>query len=339
MPRKSSNLLFAATLVLALALLCWWTVFQLRECRRLERMAEFMQASRVDEAARAMGASDAAHLADLARRRRTMFLSEGIVFGIVLAGAGLLYWTMERREARIRADHDRFLTGTTHELKTPLATIRLLLESLRDERLPSEKRLRYIDSGLLEADRLEGGLTNVLTAAGLRSAGRKERPVHPGDLADDVRRAVEAMENRATAAGVRLVPDLDREAIAPRDPEAVQLVLRNLLENAVKYSPSGSTVRVALSKEKGFVEIRVEDHGKGMDQDELRQAFAPFWRGRDASTGGSGLGLHVVRELVLAHGGSVRADSRGPGKGSVFTVRLPAGGGPARTKDREEVAP
>jgi signal transduction histidine kinase len=108
-----------------------------------------------------------------------------------------------------------------------------------------------------------------------------------------------------------------------RDPEAMQLVLRNLLDNAIKYSNKGTRVQIELRLDGSDIVLDVEDQGRGMDADELRHAFTPFWRGKDAATGGSGLGLHLVRELVAAHGGSVQARSDGPGRGSEFTVRLP----------------
>lgn len=328
MPRTSSNILFAITLAFAIALVVWWTTFQLRESGKIERMGQLLAAGAVDQAAQMLEAHDAADLAEVARRRRTMFLSEGIVFGIFLLAGGLLFWITERREARLRADHDRFLAGTTHELKTPLATIQLLLESLRDDRLPPQKRQRYLQSGLLEAERLERGLTNVLTAAGLRSTAHAARRQQPGDLADDVRQAVTAMQSRADAAGIELCAEALPRAAAVRDPEAMQLVLRNLLDNAIKYSDRGSRVQIELLADGDEVVLGVRDQGRGMDQDELRHAFTPFWRGRDAATGGSGLGLHLVRELVAAHGGSVTARSAGRGHGCAFTVRLPQRGAP-----------
>lgn len=323
MPRTSSNILFTITLAFAIALVAWWTTFQLRESAQLERIGELLEHGRVDEAAQQLGASDAAHLAELARRRRTMFLSEGLVFGLILVAGGLLFWASERREARLRADHDRFLAGTTHELKTPLATIQLLLESLRDNRLPADKRDRYLQSGLLEAERLERGLSNVLTAAGLRTARRASRPQQPGDFADDVRQAVTAMQTRADAAGVQLAVAELPSCEGQREPEAMQLLLRNLLDNAIKYSDRGTQVAIGMRRDGDDVVIRVQDQGRGMDQDELQRAFTPFWRGKDSATGGSGLGLHLVRELVGAHGGRVQARSDGPGKGSEFTVRMP----------------
>lgn len=326
MPRPTSNVLFAVILCLALTLVVWWTSFQVHASGALGDAGERLVAGDVDGAARALGASDARGLTPLSQARRTMFLSEGSVFGAILLLSGWLYLASERREAALQKAQDRFLAAATHELKTPLATIVLLLESLRDDRLPPDKRGRYLANGLQEAERLERGLVNVLTAAGLRTTRRHNAAV-PGDLVGDVAQAVESMQARAHAAGVSLEAQLPDVLASTRDPAALQLVLRNLLDNAIKYSPAGSTVTVVLERADDEAIVRIRDQGRGLDADELANAFRPFWRGSDTASGGTGLGLHLVRELVLAHGGSVGVDSAGRDRGAEFTVRLPLPGG------------
>lgn len=321
MPRSPSSILFAVILLLTFSLVVWWTSFQVSASKELEAASARLCAGDIEGASRALGAAGAADLPALARRRHTMFASEGIFFAVVLLGLGLLYIASVRRESSLRASQDRFLAAATHELKTPLATIVLLLESLKGDRLPGEKRERYLATGLLEAERLERGLDNVLIAAGLQTA-RNARPTH-GDLAADVRAAIEAMRPRAQAANITLDAEIPPQLPTVRDGAALQLVLRNLLDNAVKYSPAGSNVQVTLTEHGQEARIVVRDHGRGMSADELGNAFLPFWRGSDHATGGTGLGLHLVRELVLAHGGSVTATSGGPGAGSEFLVRLP----------------
>ena len=327
MVRSSSSLLFGLVLFLSFALVMWWTMFLLMASGDLTRASESLVASDIDGAARALGAENPPHLAELGTRRQWMFALEGAFFVLVLLGCGWLYLGSVRRENELQRNQDRFLAAATHELKTPLATISLLLESLRENRVPEEKRNRYLTNGLLEAERLERGLHNVLTAAGLRSTGRSKRAQSSratvGDLKDDVSRAVEAMQARAHAAEVELELDAETSLPASRDVAALQLVLRNLLDNAVKFSPAGSTVLVTLRSERGSACISVRDSGRGLDGDELAHAFEPFYRGNDEASGGTGLGLHLVHEMVTAHGGSVHVDSPGRDQGCTFTVRLP----------------
>ncbi len=255
-----------------------------------------------------------------------MFLSEGVAFGLVLLVTGVLFVVALRREARLHQDHDRFLAGATHELKTPLATVRLLLESLQAERVPPDKRARYFASGLLELERLERGLTNLLTVAGLRGAGHAVYR-EPGDLAADAREAVAAMATRAEAAGIQLCATEMTAAPCSRDPDRIQLVLRNLLDNAVKYSNPGATVALTVRRDGADAVVTVADQGRGLTPADLQRAFQPFFRGAGQAAGGAGLGLYLVRELVRAHGGSVAIHSPGPGRGATVTVRLPASGG------------
>jgi len=320
--RSSSNLLFIFVLCLSFALLAWWASFLLFASGELTAASAQLVERDVDGAARALGADDAASLADVGTRRQWTFALEAVFFAVVLAVSGHLYFASKRREAALHANQDRFLAAATHELKTPLATISLLLESLRDGRVPQEKRQRYLSNGLLEAERLERGLHNVLKAAGLRSA-RTEAAKTRGDLARDVRDAVEAMQARAQAADILLHVEAPRTLEVLRDGAALQLVLRNLLDNSIKFSPPGSTVRVAVVEREGEALLSVQDRGRGLDEQERTSAFQPFWRGDDRASGGTGLGLHLVREMVSAHGGAVEADSPGRDQGSTFVVRLP----------------
>jgi signal transduction histidine kinase len=322
--RSRSTILFASILLLSLALSTWWTLFQVDASDALALASARLAADDADGAARALGADGPEALLELARARRFMFVTEGVFFAAVLVGLGALYVASMRRETRAHTAQDRFLAAATHELKTPLATIVLLLESLRDDRVAPEKREHWLRTGLQEAERLQRGLDNVLTAAGLRTARRAAR-TEPGDLVADVRRAVDAVRGRALAADVAIALDAPPSLPARRDEVSMQLALRNLLDNAIKYSAPGSRVRVALRGEAGAATFEVHDDGRGMDGVELARAFEPFWRGSDTAAGGTGLGLHLVRELVEAHGGTVEAKSEGRGRGSSFVVRLPTG--------------
>lgn len=323
--RSPSSILFGMILCLSLALVLWWTLFQARASRELEAAGAELAAGNIAGTAAAFGVSSGAEVQKLGQSRFWMFVSEGAVFVIVLIISGWLFRSSKRNENTLRTSQDRFLAGATHELKTPLATITLLLESLRDNRLAPEKRSHYLRMGLLEADRLERGLTNVLVAAGLRTA-KAPGPRTEGDLGDDIRSVVTALEPRAAAARVNVSSIISEPVSTLRDPEAIQLILHNLLENAIKHSPPETKVEVELTADETMARIVVRDQGRGLDSQELAHAFEPFWRGSDGVTGGSGLGLHLVRQLIEAHGGSVEAKSNGRDEGAVFAVNLPRSG-------------
>ena len=325
MPRQLTSLLFTLIFALSLALLVWWAVFAFVATGELREAAHHLQADDIQGAVRALGADSVAGLEQLARARRWMFATEGLFFAIVLLTAGVLYRSAVVRETEARRAQDRFLAAATHELKTPLATLVLLLDSLRSGRVPPEKMDRYLGNGLQQIERLRLGLDNVLTEAGLR-ATRHAGKLQAGDLAADVRQAIAAMEGHAAACAVTLHDELPQSLPFQRDPVALQLVLRNLLDNAIKYSSAGGAVHVTLHSDGAVATIRVTDQGRGMDQEELDHAFAAFWRGSDTASGGTGLGLHLARELVTAHRGKITATSEGRDRGCQLTIELPIPG-------------
>ncbi len=269
MKTLSSSILFAIIVVFAVGLVTWWSYFQYRDSRSLERASQLLSEGRIDDAALALGADDASSLGELARRRQFMFMSEGIAFGLLLVLGAALFCAAMLRETRMRRDQDRFLTGATHELKTPLATIRLGLESLQGGRMPKEKQEQYLHNMIVEVDRLEKGVTNLLTAAGLRTADRSLRR-EPADLAEDVREAVQALQERGISAGISVQAFELESAEVARDREAMRLILHNLLDNALKYSSKGGLVDIVLKNTGDEAILQVTDTGRGMNPEVLR---------------------------------------------------------------------
>ena len=235
------------------------------------------------------------------------------------------------RERQLRAAHDRFLTGATHELKTPLATVRLGLESLHAGTLPAEKHPLYLQALLREADRLERGLSNLLASAGLRTAPVAVRLRH-GDLADDVRACVADLRERAATAQVEIrLHELPRVDLA-RDADGLRRALVNVLDNAIKFSPAHGRVDVSLRHDHDAAVIAVHDQGIGIAGDDLPHLGERFYRGRNAvHKGGTGLGLHLARELMRQAGGDLTVRSEGEQRGCRVELRLPATGGTIRS--------
>ncbi len=326
--RKHTSLVFGLVVLVCLTQIGWWITFQVREADRLETVAAHLDAGEIPAALRALEATYPGELAETARRRRAMFASEGAALGLLVLVGVVFFYTALLRERRMRDNQQRFLAGATHELKTPLATVRLGLESLEQGTLPEPRRADYLRGMVRELDRLERGLTNILTAAGLEAGGA--RPRHVEDLAEDVRHAVDAFRERCAAA--ELETHADGLACCPvrRDPAAIRIVLHNLLDNAVKYTPPGGRIEIRLLAEDTDAVLSVADNGRGIAAADVERIFGRFERGTESEhLGGTGLGLALVRELVQSHGGSVSVRSDGPGKGACFTLRLPLAEGPA----------
>jgi signal transduction histidine kinase len=263
---------------------------------------------------------------DQRRRRLRMFVSEGAFFLLVMSVGVLIIFRALKREVALKRQQSNFVSAVTHELKSPLASIRLLAETLEMRRVGENKRLQYLGAIQKDVDRLETLVGNLLTVARLESGGVTLHP-EPSDLARDVAATLESMRQPLAERGVRLDLDLPDEPVPVRsDLLAVQTILRNLVDNASKYGGRDSTVWVRVARSEGQALLEVRDEGIGIGSGESEKIFQKFYRVGDEMVRrveGSGLGLYLVRSLVQRSGGAVVAESEGPGKGSTFRVTLP----------------
>jgi signal transduction histidine kinase len=250
-----------------------------------------------------------------------------ILFGLIIAGM-VLNTIFLVREIRRNEQKDSFLNAVTHELKTPVASIRLYLQTLQTRELDAEKRKEFYRIMLEDSDRLLHTIEQVLRAGSMRSRFRREAR-NRVDLADVARECVElartrfhldehslAFENRAGAAAVVL-----------GNVEELKAAVWNLVDNAVKYSSPEVRVRVELEElAPDRIAVRVVDSGIGIASTELKRIFRRFYRTPALGAvraKGSGLGLFIVRSVARNHGGRAYAESAGAGQGSALTILLP----------------
>ena len=231
-----------------------------------------------------------------------------------------------RREAEVARLQSDFVAAVSHEFRSPLTTVRQMAEMLVTDRLPSEERRRkYYHVIASEAARLQR-LVETLLNFGRMEAGAAHYQFANVDAASLVRSVVHELEPQAREAGKHIeFNGPDGEVRLRGDVGALTLALRNLLDNAIKYSPDESTVQVHWKQEGNHGLICVVDRGVGIPQSEREAIFRKFVRGRsaiDANIKGTGVGLSMVREIALAHGGEVRLDSE-TRRGSAFTLVLP----------------
>lgn len=250
----------------------------------------------------------------------------GSLFALVMFVGLLLLCIWLVREIRSNQRQQAFLDAVTHEMKTPIASLQLYLDTLARHDPPAERRRAFVARMQEDVERLERTVMHVLAAA--RSEERvRIRPADPVDLTAIVRDAAEDVRRAHGLAPEAIAIARKRPLVALGDAAELAVVFRNLLENAVKYSETPVEVRIALTESAdGRVRAEIADRGIGIAPRELRRIFRRFYRvGRDAA--GLGLGLYIVNSLVRRNGGRVRARSEGIGRGSRFTVTLRAAPG------------
>jgi two-component system sensor histidine kinase SenX3 len=230
------------------------------------------------------------------------------------------------REIRRNAQHDAFINAVTHELKTPVASIRLYLQTLLTREVDEAKRAEFYDIMLEDSDRLLSTIEQVLRTGRVGPSNRKLN-VGPIDLAGIVEECLARARtihrvpaeslNYAAGPAVKIMGDMDE----------VRAAVSNLIDNAVKYSGPEVNVTVETANLDGkYISVRVKDQGPGIPKTELKQIFKRFYRvpGPLATrVKGTGLGLYIVRSVAKRHGGRAWAESEGPGRGSTFVLQLP----------------
>jgi len=262
--------------------------------------------------------------------REGVLLFFGIIFFALLIAGMVVNTIFLVREVRRSEQHDSFINAVTHELKTPVASIRLHLETLQRRELPEQRKQEFYRLMLKDTDRLTDTVEQVLRAgrAGDKKAGKEKAEVDFGQL---VRDCMEAIRSR-----YHLQPELLRyEEMAANgigvyvrgSQEDLRTAVSNILDNAVKYSGESVDVRVRLeTNDAKRVVLSVQDHGVGIPQDDLKRVFRRFYRVMPRSmthVKGTGLGLFIVKAIAKKHGGTAFALSEGEGQGTTVVIELP----------------
>ena len=255
-------------------------------------------------------------------------LSLFLVVMLTFVGAFFL-WRDTRRESRLAELRSQFVSSVSHELKTPLTSIRMFAESLQmdDESGTGDpkERAEYLDTIVCESERLTRLLNNVLDFSRIER-GQKNYHLQSEELPGVVDAAVRTMRFPLTEQGFDLRVDICDDLPSLRlDRDAIEQAILNLLNNAMKYSGKSRAIGLRLSRRNGSALIQVSDQGIGIPAGEQRRIFDKFYRvpsKENHAVSGTGLGLALVAHIAEAHGGSVEVDSA-PGKGSTFSIALP----------------
>ena len=262
-----------------------------------------------------------------ATRRGPVLLSVLTAMLAFLWGATYLMARAIRREAAVARLQSDFVAAVSHEFRSPLSTMRQMTEMLDADRVPGETRRRqYYGVLVAETARLQR-LVETLLNFGRLEAGGKPYRLADLEIGDLIASVVADIRTEPGHSGRNIVTAFDAVPLHVHgDADAMRMAVRNLVDNAIKYSPVASSVRVSVTADDDRVAIAVSDEGSGIAPDEQRAIFRRFVRGRAAREGrvpGTGVGLAIVQRIVSAHDGAIRLTSE-PGRGSTFTLLLPA---------------
>jgi len=265
-----------------------------------------------------------AELEDRISRQRIMVIGEGSLMLLLVGACVLMLYRLVTAERRYRKDVEHFLSRVTHEMKTPLAGVKALLESIAEGRVPQDRLPQLAGLGLRQAERQEHLIENLLTANRFASGGARAAR-EPLDLSELLGSFVAHRRESMALPDDRHALDCPAGLEALGDAGAVLTILDNLADNADKYG--AKRLRVTATQTGGSVRIEVIDDGEGFAPERAEGLFEAFKRGASkgsAAKHGTGLGLHISRELAREMGGELHATSEGPGRGARFSLELPA---------------
>ncbi len=276
-----------------------------------------------------IGIAVALNITWVIRWREVGMVIVGLIFFAIIITGVVLNTIFVVREVRRNEQHDTFINAVTHELKTPIASIRLYLETLQARPMEEEQRKKFYSTMLQDTDRLLSTVEQVLRAGQVshKSDTQSWMALDLGELAQECvslararhHLADEAIELRNHAVGVE-------ETRVYGDPDGLRTAILNLLDNSVKYSTEKINIIVDVAAEGRNVLLRVRDEGVGIDPSEIKRIFRRFYRVPQrvkARVKGTGLGLFIVRSIAKQHGGDAVAYSAGVGRGTTVTLRLP----------------
>lgn len=252
-----------------------------------------------------------------------VILVEGLLLLLaILAGVYVIFLFWSRQAALLR-EQKLFISQVTHELKSPLASLQLHIETIRRHQPPPERMAAFLETMMGDAARLNGLIDNLLSASRVEQQNWALN-LQPLDFSAFVERYFRTRQFTLPRAG-KLTLEVEPDLYAEIDREAMETVFRNLLENAVLYSDGPPDITIRLHGNEKHCVLEVADQGRGIEPGDQRKIFKMFYRVRrkNENIRGSGLGLFIVRANILQHHGEISVESAGAGKGTTFRIVLP----------------
>lgn len=316
---KRVTVIYWMLLVYIIAALLWWFISLENQNRVMANQQYALLNGRKPGISAAAFSAEQLRIEKDSKRNTAKYVAEGITFLIlILVGAGFVYRSV-RRQFNLQQQQQNFMMAVTHELKTPISVARLNLETLQKYNLEPEKQKKLIRNTLDETTRLNFLTNNILIASQLEG-GRYNSSRDELDLSDLLKDSLQDFRNRFPDRHFR--EDIEPDADIKGDPLLLQIMISNLVENALKYSPKEAPVSAVLRKNRSGIALHITDEGPGIPEEEKKKIFTRFYRiGNEATRTkqGTGLGLYLCSIIARDHNADISVTNNEP-RGSNFTV-------------------
>lgn len=321
MPFKSAkikSIFFIYWILLAyiVAALVWWFIAL---GRQNEQMAS-LRTQQLDKNDRDY-LNKQTHIAEDKKRKTAQYIGEGSIFFLLIVAGAVFVYRAVVKELKLGRQQQNFMMAITHELKTPVAVAKLNLETLLMRKLDEEKQQKLLQLALQETNRLNVLCSNLLISSQIEAGGYRitQEDINISEL---VSNAVSDFLNRFPQRVLQT--DIEKEHFVNGDVLLLQMAINNLVDNAIKYSPKDSVIKVQLSLRNGSIIIKVMNEGAGIDTKDREKIFEKFYRAGNEATRkakGTGLGLYITRRIIETHKGKIYVDPLYD-KGTAIVIEL-----------------
>lgn len=309
-------LIYWFLLAYIIAALVWWFIALNRQNHQMAILAKSEVKATDRDAEKKM------EIIRVAEKRKTaQYIGEGSIFFMLIAAGAVFVYRAVRRQLKQSQQQQNFMMAVTHELKTPIAVAKLNLETLQKRKLDDVQQQRLIQTTLQEANRMNALCNNLLLSSQMEAGGYKLM-MQEISFSELVSGCVNDFIIRFPQR--QLVASIKEDVFVNGDPQMLQIAVNNLLDNAIKYSPKESAIRISLEEKDNKITLQVADNGKGISDEEKHKVFDKFYRSGNTATRnakGTGLGLYLTRKILQQHKANIFVTDNNPA-GCIFTVEL-----------------
>lgn len=319
MPERSKKLrsvfiLYWFLLAYILAALVWWFIALDRQNKQMAQY-EVLQLNQRDSSYEA----SADKIRNLHKRKTAQYAGEGAIFFLLIVVGAVFVYRAVRRQLKDSQEQQNFMMALTHELKTPIAVAKLNLETLQKRKLDDQQQQRLLQTTLQETNRLNALCNNMLLSSQIEAGGYRITDEET-NFSELVNTCVQDFTTRFPQHTISF--SIKEELFVQGDRLLLQMLVNNLVDNAIKYSPRELPVIVSLHEENNKVVLQVKDQGKGISNDEKLKVFTKFYRVGNPATKaakGTGLGLYLSKKIAMQHNANISVTDNTP-SGAIFTV-------------------